>query len=166
MRLILSAVLALTLMQSGCYTATMKAADFQPYVDSERIQPGITLVELERILGEDGAPIDGVANAYEFRFEDTDAWSGRRWLYWIFEVPTVGLASIATLPIEFAIERDAQRWGTALFDESGGLVLFRAGRRPITVVATASGDLQPSRPGHFGEYLNVFRSASTTDEEN
>ncbi len=123
---------ALALSVNGC--ATLLAADFQPTVDEARITTGLTLKQLEKILGEDGVEITGAPGAFEFLYEHTEAWDGRRWVYFPLDFASIGTASLVLLShVEYAIHRAAKRRAVGIFDAEGGLVLFREGEGRVRV---------------------------------
>lgn len=126
------AALLTMLSQGGCMmvSGTTRAADYQPTVDLESIKYGDTLTDVEAALGSKGVPLTATENAYAFRFEHTDAWKHRKWIYYAVEAPTAGLMLAVTQPIETKIENDAQRWAIAVFSVDGKLVMFDSRQAP------------------------------------
>ena len=141
-------LLLIMLMPLGC--ATLLAADFQPTVDEERIQLGLTRPQLEAILGEDGVEIAGVPGSFEFLYEDTDAWKARKWIYYPFDVATMGGASLVLLThVELAIQRAAKRRAVGVFDDAGELILFRETRSNRVRLGEPAREPEVSRESTF-----------------
>lgn len=124
-RFTLLAALAVAIAQAGCMSTGPIAGCFNPKADYASVVPGATKAQVDEALAEVGMPI-GDGRAVVYRYEHTDAWRGRRWVYAWVDFVTLFAAEVIFAPVErLAVYMPAQRTALAVFDESGGLVAFR-----------------------------------------
>lgn len=121
---IMLAILMLT--QAGCMGSGPIAGCFQPTVDYASVKVGMTKEQLDTAIAEVGAPIDDANRTFIYRYEHTDAWEWRKWVYTWTDALTLYTAEVIFAPAEYLlVYRPAQRSAIATFDERGQLVAFR-----------------------------------------